>query len=235
MSNTSVSKSVKTHLWYWKSIYNQDQFYNNYHDDDWFFFVKRCICMMEIAVLKKNILFSVIPLFIIHIIAEFCMPILYPMFIIPNNDILELFAIKTQKKQLILNQFVYKLQFIICNQNLQIKHRLSYYPNRGLFYCCNLQDKKIISSMRKQFNNTDIVTKKTDCGLYICLEIEYKPCCTTIMICVKWCHKSTSHYWFYDVDNKIFNDYCVVGLLNVQDYQSVADEDYETCSIIYKQ
>lgn len=226
----------------WISIKSKQQeiFYQNYGDDDWFNFVKRYMLLLESKILKNNIILSLLPLFIIHIIAKYSSAIFYPLFIIPKNLICE-FCIERQMKKFVLEHYVYKFEFVICDKKLHIKHKASYYPNKGIFYCCNLDNNKITGFAYNQKNVPIIDNSENDNQVYVSIELEYKGFKIRITIYIHQLQKGffndkNAHSICYEIDNKNLNydECCGIGLLNVQNYKQLANDEHGTCSVLYK-
>ena len=106
------------------SVWNEkeeEKFYSKQFDNGWFNFVKIYILLLEKRILYKNIVLSILPLFIIHIVSEYSSPLLFPLFLMPSNSLL---SIQAQKKKFILNNVIKKFEIIICNRYSQkIKHK----------------------------------------------------------------------------------------------------------------
>ena len=197
------------------STQQRKKFYSHYNDEDLFIFIKRYMLLLESAILrKKNILLSVLPLFIIHIISQYASLILNPLFVMPSLSFRRnINNLSTQKRQFRLNNYVYKFEFVVFSStNLHIKHKLSYYPNRGLFYYCNFENGTVTKFDKYQVENYPI------CGdLYVSIQIEYHTVIFTIKICV-WNNNfgviNNKHFWRYSLDNTILSDCCCGALLN---------------------
>ena len=183
-------------------------FYDNYNDNDWFCFVKRYILLLEIQIRAKHILMLPFPIYLIHLIAQFSMARIYPLFIMPNCY--SQVWLGSQCKQFVLNNCIYKFELFICDKNCDIlKHKLSFYPNKGLFYCCNYEKNnnkyQISSSLTHQIN--PIIQKSDDASLkiYVSLTLQYKPKYIIISINLHNINKSvknnTKQCICYTIDN----------------------------------
>ena len=217
--------------WSSLSIKEANQFYDNLNDEDWFMFVKRYVLLLKSQILQKNIVLSILPLFIIHIIAQYSICNLYPLFVIPNNNICR-FCIQSQKKKFILKRFVYKFEFVICNKKLQIIHKLTYHTNKGIFSCCSM-DKNEIKCMNIKCEGKPIVRINDKNELHVSIEMQYNQGNIQIFIQLKN-NNNNEQLCSYEISDEILTESCGVGLLNVDNYINLVPQEYGTCAVSYK-
>ena len=201
----------------------EDSFYAKYFDDEWFNFVKRYLLLLEKAVIAKKILLSILPFYIIHLVSQYSSPLLFPLFIMPTNCLL---VIKAQKKKFILNNVIKKFELLICNRYQQhVKHKLSYYPNTGLFIassmCCTDGDKIIYNCLKYKTEPIVRNTYSSEFKLLVHLEMKHNKDNIGILIKI-----NEEIEFCYKIDSDIFKQASVVGLLNVNDYIPVVGEEY---------
>ena len=216
------------------SVWNEkeeEKFYSKQFDNGWFNFVKIYILLLEKRILYKNIVLSILPLFIIHIVSEYSSPLLFPLFLMPSNSLL---SIQAQKKKFILNNVIKKFEIIICNRYSQkIKHKLAYYPNSGVFIAGTENNLYSTCNNKISYNCLKYETKPiinnndnfSQIKILVHLEIHYDEEDIRILMQIKDKYEIKETEFCFKIINNVYEP-CIVGLLNVNDYIPMSGESY---------